>query len=740
MTPRLVRHCALSLCAVLLVAAAACKTGPQPHPDRTTAPDQRPIEPSAKDVSDEFERGKEAIRAGDWDRARELFRLVQTEGGDSAATDLAELYIARCDLRELKVQAGGAGSGTRRPGGDVSSRLRQIGYDQTVDSRVRRAARLYAAAADARQGKGDEAYRGFDDYPDGFLGSAVLKRDRDVLWPILVEGLWRAGRPVAALEAAARLYDQAESLDGTKGLRRFARTRGFEAAGALPTRRLEAALEDAGPFVKATMGWSYLFDRLQSGDLGESDRKEIDRYYTEVTAALAEIGAGKRVSELSIRRATAGGAERLTIGAILPLSGQNEEVGHRVMRGMLLAMDAFEARVAPRVTLLFADSAKAAEDVVDRMLDQGASILVGPLDSQRADAFAEIAQTNEVPLMALTSRHPLAKTEPGSVRDQERVSGGSTNPTARRSEGVWVFQNFMDPGAETRGVVDVAFEKLGDRRFAIAYPNIGYGAYLKDVYHRRVRQLGGTVVKSVEYKRDSSDYTRVAKQIAAAEPDAIFIPDTADKVAEVTAFLADQNVWGSGENRPDDSRRTYVHYLGTTLWHEPSLLRQARDYVDRPVVPAWYADAFQDQPTASFGRRYNATYGEPPENIEAFGFDAIQWIRTLMLDRGIARSAALRDALLGSESFRGATGVARFDDKGRLLRTLRFVTVGETDGTQGFEALPYRVVPGDVADADDASSPTPTEEPPTNTESPDDDRGEPPTRLEPSRESPGASR
>jgi ABC-type branched-subunit amino acid transport system substrate-binding protein len=704
MTPRVVRYCLLSLLAATLVAAPACKSGPTPRPDRSDAPDQRPIEPDDADISKEFERGMEALKVGDWTRARESFRLVQSRGGDNATTDLAELYVARCDLGDLEVGAEDSQTGPRATSGNVSARLNQMAFDQTVDSRVRRAARMYAAAANAREGRLDEAYRDFDDYPDAYLGSAVLDRDRDVLWPLLIEGLWRAGRPAPALEAAGRLYQEAADLKAADQLRRFAKTRGFEAAEALPTRRLESALEEAGAFVTATAGWAYLLDRLKTGELGEAGRKEIDRFYTEVTAALTEIGAGERVSELSIRRATVGGAERLTIGAILPLSGKNKQVGNRVMQGMLLAMDAFEARVAPRVTLIFADSADPAGEVVERLQTQGASVLAGPLDSSRAEAFAEVAQKKQLPLVALTSRHPLAKTEPGSVRDQELVSGGSTNPAAQRSEGVWVFQNFMDPGAETRGVVDVAYEKLGDRRFAIAYPDIGYGSYLKDVYHRRVRQLGGSVVKSVEYKRKGSDYTQVAKQIAAAKPDAVFIPDTADKVSEITAFLADQNVWGTGESRPDDPRRTYVHYLGTTLWHEASLLRQARDYVDRPVVPAWYADAFQDQATASFGRRYNAIYGRAPENIEAFGFDTIHWIRTLMLDRGIVRSAALRDALLDGESFRGATGVARFDARGRLIRTMRFVTVGDKDGSQGFEALPYRVVPGDVTESDASTS------------------------------------
>lgn len=716
---------------VLLVVAAllwcsACKGGPRPKPDeKDERPEERPIEAKGEEAGVEFREAKEALEEGRWREAREAFRLVRAEHEADPIAELAELYVARVALRELEwpqdvgdAQAGEQGANGQADAGSAAYPaearriLNSLAESRQVDQRVRRAAMVYRAAALARSGKTSEAWSSLATYPDAGLGSAVLERDRMLAWPILVEGLYRAERGRDAVVAAGRLQRQleqrgederaGEQADAQRmpearadALKRFARARAFSAADAMSVADLEALLEGieesaedeqgardaeggAQRFLRAVVGWAWTAETLREEELDEKQQETLDRRYREVSKALAAIGAQRRLGELSVMMATKGGAKRLAIGALVPLTGPNSGVGRRAMQGMVLAMEAFESRSSARVTLIFEDSAGKPGEVMESLEAQGVSAVVGPLDGGRAEAFAKLARDLEIPMITLTSKYP----------------GG-------RAETAWVFNNFMDPAAEARAVADLAFEKYGDRRMAVVYPDIGYGDFLREVFVERVRQLGGRVVLEAGYDRERSDYSRVAGRVARAKPEAVFIPDTGKKVAELSAFLAEKNVWGAGETRPEDSKRQYVHYLGTSLWHDPILLRQAANYLERPLIPVWYAPVFNDEPTASFGRRFQATFGRGPEDIEAFGFDTVRWVRSMMIERGISRRESLRNALLGEADWRGATGRVEYNEEGQLVRTLRFVTAE----SGRFKALPYSVVPGDLeADSEEARS------------------------------------
>ena len=685
---------------LLLVGAATCSAGPKPKPDDSVTEEKadRPIRPDSDQQKVAFEDAMAALKAGEWTKAKESFRLIQAERETDSVADLAELYIARAELGALE---GLSQEGSRGQAERAVRMLEALRDDEAVDDRVRRAAGLYGAYARRAFGADEEAYGAFADYPDGQIGSAVLQQDQTRLAPLLVEGLYRQQRWLAAVEAAALLYELAgrggeeaeservtrrptemeeteeragsEKGEGEKGegekmrLRRFARARGFDAAQKLDDGELEGHLDAETSFERAVVGWAYLNGRLDADSFEDEERRRVEKRLADVSADLTAIGAPDRVGELSVKMATIGGARRLVLGAVLPFEGASKAIGQRAMSGMLLAMRALQHRGASRVTLVFEDSTDEPARVMKRLDEAGAMAVIGPLDGARAEAFAPLAAEREIPLVSLTAK------------------SAETPPDADKP---FALRNFMEPGTEARAVANLAFHELGDRRVAVVYPEVGYGRFVQKAFSETFRALGGQVVVSIGYKRDKSNYAPLARRVAKASPDAVFIPDSASKVAEVSAFLANEDVWGiaHGEEKSDDDR-TYVHYLGTSLWNEPILTRQAANYIDGAVVPAWYAAPFKDSATQRFGRRFQAVFARKPGDIEAFAYDNVAWLRSLMLERGIHQRDLLHEALLEGASFTGATGEASFDRRGRLRRAVRFVTVGE----EGFEAFPMQV-------------------------------------------------
>jgi len=681
-----------SLVVLLLVAvgAATCSAAPKPKPEAEPGA-ERPIRPDQTSGRQAFEKALRKLEAGNFEEARRAFRLLNAEQTtDPAVAQLAELYVARASLGALGRTDGANRGGGARPPEQAVRRFASLQSDESVDPRVRRAARLYWSLLQMRNGARERAVSAIADIADGTLGTAVLDRDRGLLWPVLVEGLRGSGRWKETHRAAAGYYgwleeqrgasdrgsastDNPVESSGTTGERpgsqsddesdsgpwgeqfAYARARGFEAASELDAGGLEGRLESDDAFVRATAGWAFLDGKLGVEQLSEQDRTSVDERFREVATNLNAIGAADRVGELSVKLATLGGSKRLVLGAVLPLSGSDRSVGRRALAGMLVAMEAFQHRGSPRMTLVFEDAHGDPEETMRRLVDLGVSAVVGPLDRKRASTFAPIADRLGVPMITMTA-------------DQPEVEEAEAPP--------FVLRNFMNSVEEARAVATLAFHEYEDRRAAIAYPDIGYGRRVGDAFAEEFRDRGGQIVADVAYDPSGSDYSRPASRIARSDPDAVFIPDGASNVAEFAAFLADQDVWGyAGSSSERRSDRTYVHYLGTSLWRDSILTRQASRYLRGAVIPAWYDAGFRDDATQGFGRRFRGVQDREPSDIEAFGYDNVRWLRRLMVERGLQDPEAIRDALLDGAEYRGATGRASFTSEGRLRRRFRFVTV-----------------------------------------------------------------
>lgn len=758
---------------VLVLAAVNCSAGPKPKPEEAPKA-ERPIEPESEVERETFDEAKAALEAGEYDRAKEAFRLIQARRESGEVAQLAELYGARAELGALEAQSADENQSPTSQQRALQM-LASLAADENVDGRVRRAARLYRAYVQFAGGDREEARVTVADHPDGRLGSAVLVDDRMKLWPVLVEGLIGADRSVDAVRAAGRMFDEVRERRGEKrrdgevvaapdpsggesvesgqesreeadhqipaeraeSLAEFARSSGFSAAGDLGGDQLETHLDDELGFVRAVVGWTYLDRELDADEIASDRRQELDKRFAEVGADLNAIGAPNRASELSIKLATVGGGKRLVIGALLPMSGNNKNVGRRALDGMLLAVRAFRHAGPSRVTLVFENSNDKPGDVLDRLEQLGAAAIVGPLDPERSDAFADEAEKRQIPMVALTARRPksseTAASGDGASGDESTVGAGGDRQrpsgdreTSERDGGPdnekdappFVVRNFMDPITEARAAANLAFHEYGDRRAAILRPNIGYGEKTAAAFEEEFRALGGQIATAITYERSGSDYSSVADRLAGTDAEVVFIPDSASKVAELSAFLANRDIWGASPSEEARSgERQYVHYLGTSLWHKPILQRQAANYLEGAVIPTWYAPEFGDNPTRRFSQRFEAVFGRQPGNIEAFAYDNVRWIRRLMVEHGVQTPRSLQTSLLGAIPYDGATGRGQFQADGTLRRTVRFVRVTE----EGYEPLELQVeISTDEGDREERPEQDQPAEPPAGGPEPDD--------------------
>ena len=115
--------------------------------------------------------------------------------------------------------------------------------------------------------------------------------------------------------------------------------------------------------------------------------------------ALAAAGALAAISPLNIARAQ---GKPLKVGVILPRSGYLGFIGQSCQKGADLAPGVIKDMLGVNVELMNADfesNVDTARTRAERLIQEGANVLVGPFDSGAASAIAQVAEQRGMPFV-----------------------------------------------------------------------------------------------------------------------------------------------------------------------------------------------------------------------------------------------------------------------------------------------------------------------------------------------------
>ncbi len=627
---------------VAVLSASACSSSPKRGDEviGSTA-----IKADSQEAQRRYESALALLESAQWASAEEEFRLIQSDFPNDAIAQVSELYSARAALRDFE----NADAGPQR----ALPLLSGLAEAESVDSRIRYAAMVYLAAAHAALGDAAQSLETLKSYPGASLSPNILARDRVDAWTLVVEGLAHAHRESDAVAALAEAFSEVTNQDSQ--IARYARSRAFELIAKVDEDVLNDWSTDESVFLRAVGGYG-----LARKTGAQTPVDVLDR----ATDALNAIQEGARAIELLALRPQEASGGPLRVGLLVPLTGPNRAIGEKAVRGATLAS---LSTPNGKITLIIEDSEDSS--AFDRLDKAGVIAVVGPVDATRTKEVAPLALNRRLPVIALSTEIPT-------------------------STDAWVFQDFVDADEEARASAQIAVRRLAAKRVAILSPDIGYGTRMAREFKTAVEANGGTVVFEKTYDRKSTDFTKIAGALLAAKPDAVFIPDTGAKVAEVTAFLAAKNIWGRtfGESTKRDGR-TRVYYLGTSLWQDDALLRQAGTYVEGALIPAWFSPVFSTPASRVFYNTWNAQgFTQTPSELELFSYDAVSHIVS-ELSRGSRPSrVSLRQGLLDTTPSTGASSVM-WGLNGKAKRALGFVSVATTFVPSEFVYVPDTVDP-----------------------------------------------
>ncbi|MEE8299841.1 MAG: penicillin-binding protein activator [Desulfatiglandales bacterium] len=359
------------------------------------------------------------------------------------------------------------------------------------------------------------------------------------------------------------------------------------------------------------------------------------------------------------------------IGCLLPLTGPFAIYGQEVLNGLELGLDIFResSEGLSSIELVIRDTEGdpliAIQALRELAEDEKAIVTIGPLISKVAEEVVEKAQELSIPIITLSQ------------------SEGIT------SKGEMVFQNCLTPEDQLRSLINKVMSEMGLKRFAILYPANAYGKYFMNKLWDKVESRGGMITAVESYNPGDTDFAREIKKMVGLfyprpgsdvvkegeedsedEPksiidfDAVFIPDSHERVALIASQLAFHDVVG-------------VRLLGTNLWNSPQLIEIAGKYVHGALFPSGFFPGSGYIGVDSFVDQYKANFGQQPGLLAAMGYDTIRMVKGILRgeERDIRTREGLRSALAENSNFDGVTGSMVFDDNRRAKRDLLLLTV-----------------------------------------------------------------
>jgi branched-chain amino acid transport system substrate-binding protein len=271
-----------------------------------------------------------------------------------------------------------------------------------------------------------------------------------------------------------------------------------------------------------------------------------------------------------------------------------------------------------------ADAAAAAQ----KLLDEGAEVIVGPLFAASVNAVAPLARDRGVPVLAFSTDRSVA------------------------GNGIYLLS--FQPQSEVRRVVTYAVSQ-GHKKIGAMIPETPYGELVEQTFRQAVQDSGATLCDVEHFNPNAGALTDPAAAIAKAGCDSILVPQGGSLLRGVAQTL--------GYSSIDLSK---VKLLGTGLWYDPAIQKEGL------LTGAWFA-APQPSLDDTFNTKYHATFGTDAPQLASLAYDAVSLVA--LLANGAPYHRFTQRTLTDLNGFSGANGIFRFRTDGSIERGLSVLSV-----------------------------------------------------------------
>ncbi len=370
----------------------------------------------------------------------------------------------------------------------------------------------------------------------------------------------------------------------------------------------------------------------------------------------------------------------IKIGVFEPLSGKNKTEGNEELAGIELAHDLYPTACGKDVELVYGDNKSdiyTGETVIQELISVNSpSVILGSYGETLTLIAGKYAKANNIPAITISSTNPLITTNNDyyfSATYSETRQGDALADFAYTSQGKTVAAAVKTEDDDTA----TATIKRFTNRF------------------KKLSQETDSVAGTFTVPKDSSDYSKTIEAIRESGADTVFITLSAANSIE---FL----------KQAEESHLTNVLFLGTRAWNDSKLTEylKSNTYIEA-AFPTEQSQNAETETSDDFIKAYKEKYGEDAEPSErtAVAFDAYclaidainrayemvqaadpetlaedaatdaegrtaKEVLQTAQETGIPAGVHIRDALLQTKNFRGASGIINYNGSNEATKSI----------------------------------------------------------------------
>jgi branched-chain amino acid transport system substrate-binding protein len=339
--------------------------------------------------------------------------------------------------------------------------------------------------------------------------------------------------------------------------------------------------------------------------------------------------------------------QEVTVGAMMPLTGDNAVYGKALQQGMLVALD--EANKAGKIygiplNIIFEDdqaNPTLGVSAFNKLIDiDHVPMVLGSMFSNVSLAIAPIGQSKHIVLLSPTSS-----------------SVDLTNA------GDYFFRIYPSDTYDGQFSADFAFNTLKARKIAIFFAQESSTTAVAKVFANEFTALGGQIVLSEGHKQGDTDFRASLGKIQQAQPDVVFLPSLLNEMALILKQAKELGI--------------STQFLSISTFNDPKILELAGSGAEGVIFSTpFYDPKSSDQLTKAFINAFQQKYGSEPNIWSGYGYDVVRVAVQALREAGKPFLAdAIKGALYQIKDFPGVTGTVTFDKNGDVQKPLRMMVV-----------------------------------------------------------------
>ncbi|NLE01630.1 MAG: ABC transporter substrate-binding protein [Fibrobacter sp.] len=351
----------------------------------------------------------------------------------------------------------------------------------------------------------------------------------------------------------------------------------------------------------------------------------------------------------------------IQVGILAPISGDEEEIGKKVVLGAQLAID--QANVATGLPIKpiildtkgnMVETAKRTKELIE---DHKVSVIVGPVLSHTATVSA-----------AMLIGKPAVMISPTATDDG--IASLSRN----------VFQMNVTLGILARRVARYAIENLNVKEFAILAPKSTYGNVMAESFKDELKRRHMDLVAEAYYEEGANDFTpefmSLRNQLLARHLEKISIEkgteirgrvSRADSLKYLDSALAVGGLFMPGDAEdivmlaPQTAfHRIRTQLLGSNGWHSQKVIKDGKQYVTNAIISTSFETDLSSNQWLEFKKAFKTKYNIDPDRVAALGYDAASLVVKVIKEVG-DDPVKIGEALRRIQGFNGLSGNVSFD-------------------------------------------------------------------------------